>query len=53
MILSRNLDTQTNALANKIKPSKIEHYSSSIKFCKIAEGNADIYPRLKSISKWI
>ena len=30
----------------------IKYYSSSLKFCKIAEGKADIYPRLQSINKW-
>ena len=29
------------------------HYSgSSIKFCVIAEGNADIYPRFRPTSEW-
>ena len=30
----------------------IEYCSSSIKFCRLAEGQADLYPRLQSISKW-
>lgn len=36
---------------NLIKP-KIIKISSSIKFCKIAEGDADIYPRFNNIREW-
>jgi 3'(2'), 5'-bisphosphate nucleotidase len=28
------------------------HASSSIKFCRVAEGKADIYPRLGDVSEW-
>jgi 3'(2'), 5'-bisphosphate nucleotidase len=30
----------------------ITHASSSIKFCRIAEGGADIYPRFGDLSEW-
>ena len=36
----------------KITNLELIKSSSSIKFCKIAEGKADIYPRLHSIKKW-
>ena len=36
----------------KNKLSNITKLSSSLKFCRVAEGKADIYPRLSSISKW-
>ena len=32
--------------------SKIENYSSSIKFCAVAAGKADVYPRFSPTSEW-
>lgn len=52
VIMSKSPNTLTNKLMEKINTKEIRYFSSSLKFCKIAEGNADIYPRLKSISKW-
>lgn len=52
IITSYNLDNETNNFIKKIKAFKLKKFSSSIKFCKIAEGEADIYPRLHSIKKW-
>ena len=43
---------RTKALINKLPHSQVEYYSSSLKFCKLAEGIAHLYPRLQSISKW-
>lgn len=37
---------------NKIKNYKIINVGSSIKFCLIASGEADIYPRLGPTSEW-
>ena len=50
--MSYNLDTETKLFINKINSFELHRFSSSIKFCKIAEGLADFYPRLESINKW-
>ena len=34
------------------KVARIENYSSSLKFCALAEGSADFYPRLAPTSEW-
>ena len=52
ILISKNIDQNTKNLINKIKNFELIKYSSSIKFCKIAEGVADFYPRLESINKW-
>ena len=39
-------------ILNLNKKIKIQKYSSSIKFCILAEGKAHIYPRFHKISKW-
>lgn len=52
VIISKTFDVATNNFIKKIKNSNIQYCSSSIKFCKIAQGEANIYPRLTSISKW-
>ena len=50
--MSKNYDLLTKEFVNKINKANIKYYSSSIKFCKLAEGQADLYPRLHSINKW-
>ena len=52
VILSNNYDPKTKALVNKLPCSNIAYFSSSLKFCKLAEGKLHLYPRLESISKW-
>ena len=52
ILISNNLDKHTKIFLKKIKTFELIKYSSSIKFCKIAEGEADFYPRLESINKW-
>tara|TARA_X000000950_G_scaffold108424_2_gene136750 strand:+ start:18792 stop:19610 length:819 start_codon:yes stop_codon:yes gene_type:complete len=52
LISSNENDYKTNKLIKYFKKAKLERLSSSIKFCKIAEGKANLYPRLSSISKW-
>ncbi len=52
IIMSKTFDASTNNFIKKIKNTYIQYCSSSIKFCKIAQGEANIYPRLTSISKW-
>lgn len=39
-------------LANSLPESEIISMGSSLKFCLIAEGNADIYPRFNPTSEW-
>ena len=52
VIVSNSIDQKTNNFVKRIKAAKLKKISSSIKFCKLAEGEADIYPRLHSIKKW-
>ena len=52
VIVSNSIDQKTNSFVRRIKAAKLKKFSSSIKFCKLAEGEADIYPRLHSIKKW-
>ena len=52
IVLSHRVDSKTLELLNKIENTVIQKYSSSIKFCKLAEGKADFYPRIQSINKW-
>src|SRR5690606_24277986 len=51
-----HLNTETEILINELKASKpnIELVSigSSLKFCLIAEGKADLYPRLAPTMEW-
>ena len=46
-----NNDKMTNWL-NKQKKYELHYSGSSIKFCFIAEGSADIYPRFRPTSEW-
>jgi 3'(2'), 5'-bisphosphate nucleotidase len=52
--VSRNhLDRSTIEFLNNIKqPYEILPFGSSLKFCLIAEGLADLYPRLAPTSSW-
>ena len=52
IVMSNNPDSHTIKFLQTIKNTKIKKYSYSIKFCKIAQGKADFYPRLQSINKW-
>ena len=52
IITSKNLDYDTKKFIKKYFDAKVTSISSSIKFCKVAEGKADIYPRLQGINKW-
>ena len=52
MISRSHLDPGTKAyLAGRAQASAVS-CGSSIKFCRIAEGNADLYPRLAPIHDW-
>ena len=52
VVMSKNFDEVTKNFVKKIKGAHLKYYSSSIKFCKLAEGKANFYPRFQSISKW-
>ena len=45
-------DPATAAYLDKIAGVQRSVSGSSLKFCRIAEGSADIYPRLASLSEW-
>lgn len=47
-----HVDNETKDLIAKFPQAKVSPTSSSIKFCKIAEGDADVYPRIGSIMEW-
>jgi 3'(2'), 5'-bisphosphate nucleotidase len=44
--------SETKDFIAKLEPSKIINMSSAIKFCLVAEGKADIYPRFKRTMEW-
>lgn len=57
MLSQRNANSETRALMAHIEalwPGGIscQQAGSSLKFCRIAEGEADIYPRLAPTSEW-
>ena len=52
VVLSKSKDFETKGFLKNIPNLEIEYCSSSIKFCRLAEGKADMYPRLQSINKW-
>ncbi|MGH0003076.1 3'(2'),5'-bisphosphate nucleotidase CysQ [Pseudovibrio ascidiaceicola] len=43
---------KTNALISKLDNSSIIAAGSSLKFCRLAEGNADFYPRMGPTMEW-
>ena len=53
VVASRNhLNNETKNFISNLKNYKLYQAGSSIKFCMIAEGQADIYPRLSPTSEW-
>jgi 3'(2'), 5'-bisphosphate nucleotidase len=51
--LSRShLDPDTAALAEQLPIAERLTCGSALKFCRIAEGSADVYPRLSPTSEW-
>jgi 3'(2'), 5'-bisphosphate nucleotidase len=44
-------DATTTAFVQKLNGAPA-HASSSIKFCRLAEGKADLYPRFGEVSEW-
>ncbi|MBV32617.1 MAG: 3'(2'),5'-bisphosphate nucleotidase [Porticoccaceae bacterium] len=56
MMSRRHGDTKAIELVERIKrligPCKVVNVGSSIKICMIAEGKADLYPRLSTTCEW-
>ena len=48
----RNLNQETKNFISQFKKYELLQVGSSIKFCLVAEGSADIYPRLAPTSEW-
>jgi 3'(2'), 5'-bisphosphate nucleotidase len=47
-----HLDSRTNAFITRRGGARRVTIGSALKFCRVAEGAADIYPRLSAISEW-
>ena len=47
-----HLDAQTQAFIARLGPHVLLQAGSSLKFCRIAEGAADLYPRLGPTCEW-
>jgi 3'(2'), 5'-bisphosphate nucleotidase len=47
-----HLDAATQALVERLAPTEQIATGSSLKFCRIAEGAADVYPRLSPTCEW-
>ena len=45
-------DEKTTALLERLHPSQVVSAGSSLKFCLVAEGSADFYPRLGTTMEW-
>jgi 3'(2'), 5'-bisphosphate nucleotidase len=47
-----HLDARTRALLGRLGPHQTFGLGSSLKFCRLAEGRADVYPRFGPTSEW-
>ena len=52
IITSKENNLEMENFLNRFKKAKRIKLSSSLKFCRLAENEADFYPRFSSISKW-
>jgi len=53
VVASKNhLNDETRAFIDKLGEHELVQAGSSLKFCRIAEGHADIYPRLGPTCEW-
>jgi 3'(2'), 5'-bisphosphate nucleotidase len=53
VVVSRShLDTETRAFIDRLAPVRLVQAGSSLKFCRVAEGAADIYPRMGPTCEW-
>ena len=52
MVSRSHLETRTKSYVDGLPGSKLVQSGSSIKFCRLAEGAADLYPRLAPTHDW-
>ena len=53
VVASKNhLNPETRAFIDKLGEHELVQAGSSLKFCRIAEGHADIYPRMGPTCEW-
>jgi 3'(2'), 5'-bisphosphate nucleotidase len=52
MVSRSHMDSATDKFVNALGPIARVPCGSAIKFCHIAEGSADVYPRLATICEW-
>ena len=52
LVSRSHLDPATEAFVAKLGPMARDESGSAIKFCRIAEGAADVYPRLGTTCEW-
>jgi 3'(2'), 5'-bisphosphate nucleotidase len=52
LVSRSHLDPGTTALLARLPATTAQACGSSLKFCRIAEGTADLYPRLGPTSEW-
>jgi len=52
-VVSRShLDPETRNWIDQHRVAGLQHAGSSLKFCTVAEGEADVYPRLSTTMEW-
>jgi 3'(2'), 5'-bisphosphate nucleotidase len=47
-----HFDPASDAFLNRVAPVRPLHCGSALKFCRLAEGALDVYPRLSPTSEW-
>jgi 3'(2'), 5'-bisphosphate nucleotidase len=52
MASKSHLNDETQAWINQWGPTELVQAGSSLKFCRIADGTADLYPRLAPTCEW-
>lgn len=52
MASKNHMNDETRAFIDTLGPHELVQAGSSLKFCRIAEGRADIYPRLGPTCEW-
>ena len=53
VVASRShLDPQTQAMLDRLRVTSLNRAGSALKFCVIAQGDADVYPRLAPTMEW-
>jgi 3'(2'), 5'-bisphosphate nucleotidase len=52
LVSRSHLDPASEAFVQRLEPVTRSASGSSIKFCQIAEGSADVYPRLATTCEW-